>query len=85
MQLEIQKWGNSAAIRLNKALLEQVASGIGGRVEAEVKNGGIFLKPVKQPRYTLDDLLANCDRDKIRLDEEDLAWLNDKPQGKEIW
>ena len=85
MELEIQKWGNSAAIRLNKALLKQVSSGIGGKVEAEVKNGGIFLKPIKGPAYTLDELLKTCTKENVRLDREDEEWLNDAPQGKEVW
>jgi len=85
MQLKIHKWGNGAAIRLNKALLKQISSGVGENVEAEVKNGGLFIKPVKRPEYTLDEILASCTREKMQLEPEDEQWLNDKPKGKEVW
>ncbi|MBL4867525.1 MAG: PbsX family transcriptional regulator [Pseudomonadales bacterium] len=86
MQLEIQKWGNSAAVRLSKTLLEQLSSGIGDRFEVEVRDGGLFLTPLQdQPEFDLDELLATCTKKNTRLDDEDLEWLNDSPQGKEIW
>ena len=86
MQLEIQKWGNSAAVRLNKALLEQLSSGIGDRFKVEVRDGGLLLTPFQdQPEYDLDELLATCTKKNTRLDDEDLEWLNEGPQGKEIW
>jgi antitoxin component of MazEF toxin-antitoxin module len=85
MELEIQKWGNSAAIRLNKALLQQLSSDIGGKFEAQVQDGGIFLRPVKEPEYTLEDLLASCTEENTKLEQEDIDWLNDKPKGEEIW
>ena len=83
MELEIQKWGNSAAIRINRALLKQINAKIGVSLVAEVRNGGLFLKPVAEPEYSLDDLLASCTKDKMRLDAEDRAWLDDAPVGKE--
>jgi len=59
-QVEIQKWGNSAAIRLNKGLLQQLSCGVGSKFEAIIQDGGVFLKPIKNPEYTLDELLATC-------------------------
>lgn len=85
MLLQIQKWGNGAAIRLNKALLKQISSDIGGRVEAEVIDGGIFLKPVRGPEYSLRELLASCTKENVRLDEQDKVWSDDNSEGKEIW
>ena len=86
MHLEIQKWGNSAAVRLNKALLEQISSGIGDRFKVEVRDGSLLLTPFQdQPEYDLDELLATCTKKNTRLDDEDLEWLNEGPQGKEIW
>jgi antitoxin component of MazEF toxin-antitoxin module len=84
MELEIQKWGNSAAIRLNQSLLRQIKVGIGGSLVAEVRNGGLFLKPVTEPRYSLEDLLSTCTRAKMRLEEEDREWLDDASVGKEV-
>jgi antitoxin component of MazEF toxin-antitoxin module len=83
MELEIQKWGNSAAIRINRALLKQINAKVGASLVAEVRNGGLFLKPAPEPQYSLDDLLVSCTKAKMRLDVEDRAWLDDAPVGKE--
>ena len=47
MELEILKWGNSAAIRINRALLKQIKADVGASLVAEVRNGGLFLKPLQ--------------------------------------
>jgi len=83
MELEIQKWGNSAAIRINKALLGQINAKIGVSLVAEVRNGGLFLKPVTEQRYSLSELLSTCTKDMTRLDDEDREWLDEAPVGKE--
>jgi antitoxin component of MazEF toxin-antitoxin module len=82
--IEIRKWGNSAAIRLNKGLLQQVSCEIGSTVEAIVKDGGVFLKPVTTPNYTLGELLETCSKKNTCLDSEDKVWLSSNPVGKEV-
>jgi antitoxin component of MazEF toxin-antitoxin module len=84
MELEIQKWGNSAAIRLNQSLLRQIKAGIGVSLVVEVRNGGLFLKPAPEPQYSIEDLLASCTKAKMRLDDEDQVWLDAAPVGKEV-
>jgi antitoxin ChpS len=37
----------------------------------------------EQPRYTLDELLAQCDP-KVRRTKEEQEWLEDKPAGREL-
>jgi len=85
MRLSIQKWGNGAAVRLHRALLKQIDSGVGGTLEVEVVDGGLLLKPVKKPEFTLDELLATCTSESVRLDDEDREWLDAPPVGKEAF
>ena len=68
--IEIQKWGNSAAIRLNKGILQQVSCEIGSKVEAVVKDGGVFLKPITAPTYTMEELLSSCTKENVKLEED---------------
>ncbi len=82
MELKIQNWGNSAAIRINQALLKQIKSKIGESLVVEVRNGGLFLKPA-EPEYLLDNLLSSCTKKNMSLDDEDRCWLDDKSVGKE--
>ena len=36
------------------------------------------------PVYSIEELLSECSKDAMRLNEEDREWLNDKAIGKEI-
>ena len=35
------------------------------------------------PKYNLDDLLDQCKPEDFAQDDEDKAWINDKPVGRE--
>lgn len=84
MQLTIKKWGNSAGLPLSKPLLAQLHTEVGGKIEAVVREGGILLKPVKTPEFTLEELLKTCTPKAMRVDEEDKAWLHETPAGREL-
>lgn len=84
MKLSIQKWGNGAAVRLQRPLLQQIQCEIGESLEVEVVDGGLFLKPVRDPEFSLDELLASCTPENVRLSDEDKEWLQDSPKGKEL-
>ena len=53
MKLNIQKWGNSAAIRLPAAMLAQIGASVGDAVEVDP---AAFR--VAKPKYKLADLMA---------------------------
>lgn len=60
IKLNIQKWGNSAAVRLPAAMLVQMSLKVGDAVEAEVSGDSIILRMARS-RYTAKDLNAQCD------------------------
>jgi antitoxin ChpS len=43
----------------------------------------LVVEPHKRPRYTLDELLAQCNP-KARRTKEEREWLTDKPVGGEL-
>lgn len=47
MNLTIQKWGNSAALRLPAALLAQLDVQIGDSFDADIAKGALTLRPSK--------------------------------------
>lgn len=83
MQVEIKKWGNSAGIILSPAILSDLKAKVGDRLEADVVEGTLKIKPAK-PVYTLAELLAQCDPSAPMPDDMQ-AWLNDAPVGREVW
>lgn len=84
MKLSIKQWGNGAGLPLSKPLLKLIESEVGDVVDAQVVDGGLLIKPLRAPEYTLDELLSTCTRSNTRLDGEDRAWLQNSPVGKEL-
>lgn len=83
MELSIQKWGNSAAVRLPTELLSQLKVKLGDKLAVDVRPEGALLKP-KRHSYSLKDLVAQCDLN--APEPADLAaWNKIKPVGREAW
>jgi len=81
MQLTIQKWGNSAAVRLPTAVLTQSGLSIGDVVDANSVRGALTLIAAK-PKYSLSDLVAQCNSN-APLPEDLIAWDQMQPVGAE--
>lgn len=81
MELSIQKWGNSAAVRLPTELLSMLKVSLGDKLSVDVRPEGVMLK-AKRPAYALADLVAQCD---VSAPEpaDVAAWNNVKPIGLE--
>lgn len=83
MELSIQKWGNSAAVRLPSTLLSQLGVALGDKLSADMRPDGLVLRPARKA-YSLADLMAQCDLTAAPpLDVE--AWEGTKPVGQEVW
>jgi len=83
IEFAIQKWGNSAAIRLPVPLLAQLNLHLGDKVTAKVCAEGLMLIPIKH-KYSLDELLAQCDLNADAPQDLDV-WLDAPAVGNEIW
>ncbi len=63
MRVQIAKWGNSTAVRLPKAIVEELGLAPGQEMELSIEGGEARLKPVrKRPIYKLEDLVAEMKR-----------------------
>ncbi len=83
MRATIAKWGNSAALRLPKAVMEELRLKPGQQVDVVVEGGEARITPVapRQKDY-LDVLLAECDRIGWENAPETVEWGPDV--GSEI-
>jgi antitoxin ChpS len=81
MQLRIQKWGSSAAVRLPTAVLEQSGLSIGDVVDINYVRGMLTLV-VSKPKYSLTALIAQCNPS-AQLPADMIAWNQLHPVGHE--
>lgn len=83
MELSIQKWGNSAAVRLPTELLAILKVALGDKLCVDVQADGVLLK-AKRPAYSLAELLAQCEPE--AAEPVDMTrWGEVKPVGREEW
>jgi antitoxin component of MazEF toxin-antitoxin module len=84
MKGTVKKWGNSAAVRIPAAVLEAAHVALEQVVDVREEAGRIVIEPVRtRPRYTLDELVRQCDPKK-RLSREEREWLDAPPVGREF-
>ena len=79
----LRKVGGSVMLAVPPAFLDLLKIGIGAKVDIDVENGRLVVEPQVRPIYTLDELLAQCD-DNDTPSDEDRAWIDANPVGKEL-
>jgi antitoxin ChpS len=65
------------------ALLDVLQLRPGAKVGITVQSGRLVVEPQRRPRYTLDELLAQCNR-KARRSKPERDWVSEKPAGGEL-
>ena len=76
---QIVAWGNSQALRIPKALLEELQIREGDEVEMMVENGLLSVRPLN-PKITLESLVAEITPENLH---KEIDW--GKPVGSEVW
>jgi len=79
----LRKVGGSVMVAIPPALLDALDLKPDATVGMRVQAGKLMLEPEMRRRYTLDDLLAQCDADAPGT-AEDRAWLDAPPEGREV-
>ncbi len=76
----IGRWGNANAIRLPKAVCEQVGLSADDVVSVEAKKDKIVIQKTAD-KFTLQNLMKTWDGKRYFADEIDWG----APQGNEVW
>ena len=80
MQARIQKWGNSLAVRIPKAMATEAHLAQEVVVELAVHEGKLVIEPTKKKKYELKNLIARITPENLHVDE---IW--GAPVGRETW
>jgi len=85
MQTSVRKVGNSAGMTIPAVLLKSQGLAIGDSLDIEEHDGYIVLKKAcSRPKYTLNQLLSECDKS-ASVSDEVKEWDAINSVGKEIW
>ncbi|HML56395.1 MAG TPA: antitoxin [Solidesulfovibrio magneticus] len=79
----LRKVGGSVMLAVPPAILELLKLQAGSSVGLAVTDGRLVIEPIRPPRYTLDELLAQCDAS-AAVSDEDRQWLDGRPTGSEL-
>ena len=79
----LRKVGGSIMLAVPPAVLEVLHLRAGATVGLVVDGGRLIVEPRPRRRYTLDELLAQCDAS-AELTQEDREWLEAQPVGDEL-
>ena len=79
----LRKVGGSVMLAVPPALLDILRLRPGVEVGITIESGRLVVEPRQRPRYTLDELLAQCDP-KAARSKKDREWLDNNPAGAEL-
>lgn len=80
----LKKSGGSLVMTVPAAARDTLHLHEGQELTVKVEDQKLVLEPaVRRPKYTLEELLAHCDFD-APLSEEERAWLDAPPVGREL-
>lgn len=77
MRVEVQKWGNSAAVRVPALALKDAGMQVGQSLELRVEGGRLVIEPAAE---SLEDLLA-----KMTPENQHGLALEGSAVGAEAW
>ena len=80
MKTQIQKWGNSLALRIPKSFAVESNIGQGSTVEVSLENGRIIVFPVTETEVSLDEMLAQITAENFHGEIDPGAFV-----GQEAW
>lgn len=78
----LRKVGGSMMVAIPPVVLDQLGLETGATLTIDLEGDHLVLRPERR-RYTLDDLLSQCDFSQPRS-QEDEVWVNSPPVGKEL-
>ncbi len=79
----LRKVGGSVMLAVPPALLDVLDLQPGAKVGIAVESGRLIVEPQPRRRYTLHELLAQCNP-RARRSKQEQEWLDSKPVGGEL-
>lgn len=81
--VRLKKVGGSIMLAVPPAVLKSLGLSTGSELCMTIDNGCLIIEPQKRPRYSLEELLAQCDSN-AEMSGEDREWIDAPAVGKEL-
>jgi antitoxin MazE len=79
-QARVQRWGNSLAVRIPKPFALEIGLEQNTLVTVSISEGKLLLEPIVEPKYTLEQMLAEVTEDNLHHEVE-----TGEAVGNEVW
>ena len=79
-QARVQRWGNSLAVRIPKPFALEIGLEQNTLVTVSISEGKLLLEPIVEPKYTLEQLLAEVTEDNLHHEVDPGEAI-----GNEVW
>ncbi|HAT7591659.1 antitoxin [Citrobacter sp. TBCS-15] len=79
----LKKVGGSVLLAVPPAVLKTLGQSTDSEVGMTIDDGCLIIEPQKRPRYSLEELLAQCDPH-AEMSDEDRIWIDAPAMGKEV-
>ena len=80
MRTQVQRWGNSLAVRIPKAFAVDLGLDRDAHVDLQVREGALVIRPSAEYRFELSILLSQVNPENLH---GELQWQG--PTGREEW
>lgn len=80
MRTRLQKWGNSLAVRIPQPFAKEASLEENSAVDVSLRNGKLLIVPVREPEYSLDDLVSRITKRNLHSEVP-----TGKSRGNEAW
>ena len=80
MTAKVLRWGNSLGVRIPKSFAEEAGVTAGSEIDFKVRNGELVIRPLKPPRYSLDQLIKEITLSNLHEEVETGGAV-----GRETW
>lgn len=79
----LRKVGGSVMLTVPPTILEMLEMESGSSVSMNVDAGRLVIEPITRKKYTLQELLAQCDAS-APMSAEDDTWIGSRAEGREL-
>ena len=79
----LRKVGGSVMMAVPRAVLDLLELQAGTTVGIAVRNGRLVVEPKRRPKYSLSELLRQCNT-KAQRTQDEQEWAAGKPVGREL-